>query len=111
VVEAAAAGAHVRTAGHDTRAGEEICLPGRADPAEDRRARLDRAGSGRRPAPPGGRDPVDRRRARGIGEPLGPHQIHDSNGVALAAAVRRGRWRADHPAARPDDAADRSSER
>lgn len=87
-VVAAERGAHVRTAAHDTRAGEEICLPGALTPPKI--AVLASIGQGaivvrRRPVVAilsTGDELV------GIGEPLGPHQIHDSNGVALAAAVR-----------------------
>lgn len=82
------AGNHVRAAGHDTRAGDEILLPGELSPA--RIAVLASLGFGAVEV---------RRRPRvailstgdelmGPGEPLGPNQIHDSNGVALAAAVR-----------------------
>ena len=55
-------GNHVRAAAHDTRAGDEICLPG-ALSRRYRRAGV--AGHRRRagPTPPGGRDPVDRQRA------------------------------------------------
>ena len=81
-------GTHVRTAGHDTRAGEEICLPRELTPAK--LAVLASIGLGE----------VEVRRRpvvailstgdelAGVGEALGPHQVHDSNGVALAAAVR-----------------------
>jgi molybdopterin molybdotransferase len=86
-VAAAEPGAHVRTAAHDTRAGEEVCLPGTLTPPKI--AVLASIGLGavvvrRRPVVAilsTGDELV------GIGEPLGPHQIHDSNGVALAAAV------------------------
>ena len=78
---------HVRAAAHDTRAGDEICLPGSLTPA--RIAVLASLGIG---------DVTARRRPVvaivstgnelvGPGEPLGPGQIHDANGVALAAAV------------------------
>ena len=87
-VPEAVPGTHVRIAGHDTRAGEEICLPGELSPAKI--AILASIGIGE----------VDVRRRplvailstgdelAGVGETLGPHQVHDSNGVALAAAVR-----------------------
>ena len=78
---------HVRAAAHDTRAGDEICLPGALTPAKI--AVLASLGIG---------DVTVRRRPVvailstgneliGPGEPLGPGQIHDANGVALAAAV------------------------
>jgi molybdopterin molybdotransferase len=84
----ATVGAHVRSAAHDTRAGDEICLSGELTPSKI--AVLASVGIGS----------VDVRRRpvvavlstgdelAGVGEPLGPHQVHDANGVALAAAVR-----------------------
>jgi molybdopterin molybdotransferase len=87
VVAAAPIGANVRAAAHDTRAGDEIELAGSLTPPMI--AVLASVGIG---------DVEVRRRPRvailstgdelvGVGEALGPHQIHDSNGVALAAAV------------------------
>ena len=81
-------GAHVRTAGHDTRVGDVICVPDELTPAK--LAVLASIGRGevevrRRPVVAvlsTGDELV------GVGEPLGPHQVHDANGVALAAAVR-----------------------
>jgi len=78
---------HVRAAAHDTRAGDEICLPAALSPAKI--AVLASLGIG---------DVTVRRKPVvailstgnelvGPGESLGPGQIHDANGVALAAAV------------------------
>jgi molybdopterin molybdotransferase len=80
-------GAHVRAAGHDTRSGDEVFLPHQLTPAKI--AVLASLGIGR----------VEVRRCpvvailstgdelAGPGQVLGPGQIHDANGVALAAAV------------------------
>ena len=86
-VPATPVGANVRAAAHDTRAGDEIELPGPL--TAPKVAVLASIGLG---------EVLVRRRPRvailstgdelvGVGEALGPHQIHDSNGVALAAAV------------------------
>ncbi|HSI99606.1 MAG TPA: gephyrin-like molybdotransferase Glp [Patescibacteria group bacterium] len=88
VVAEARPGAHVRVAAHDTRAGDEICVPGELTPPKI--AVLATLGLGavrvrRRPVVAilsTGDELV------GVGEPIGPHQVHDANGVALAAAVR-----------------------
>ena len=84
---AATAGAHVRAAAHDTRAGDRVELGGTLSPA--RIAVLASLGIGA----------VDVRRRPRVailstgdelvapGQPLGPHQVHDANGVALAAAA------------------------
>jgi molybdopterin molybdotransferase len=79
--------AYVRAAAHDTRAGDEICLPGALSPA----------GIGLLASLGLGEVVVRRRPVVAIlstgselvapGEALGPGQIHDANGVALAAAV------------------------
>jgi len=87
VPDAVLSGAHVRAAGHDTTAGDEICLPNLLTPAK--LAVLASLGIGsvevrRRPVVAilsTGNELV------GPGEPLGPGQIHDANGVSIAAAV------------------------
>jgi molybdopterin molybdotransferase len=81
------AGAFVRAAAHDTRAGDEVRLAGPLSPAKlavlaslgigpvevMQRPRVEILSTGDELADPG--------------EPLEPGQIHDANGVALAAAV------------------------
>ena len=78
---------HVRAAAHDTRAGDEICLPGALTPAKI--AVLASLGIG--DVTVRGRPVVailsTGNELVGPGEALGPGQIHDANGVALAAAV------------------------
>lgn len=88
VLAAARPGAHVRAAAHDTHAGEEVCVPGEL--TAPKIALLASLGLGavsvrRRPLVAilsTGDELVE------VGEPLGPHQVHDANGVALAVAVR-----------------------
>jgi molybdopterin molybdotransferase len=81
-------GAHVRSAAHDTRAGDEIRVLGEL--TAPKIAVLASLGLG---AAEVRRRPVvailsTGDELAGVGEPLGPHQVHDANGVALAAAVR-----------------------
>ena len=105
VVAEARPGAHVRAAAHDTRSGDEVPMPGELTPAKI--AVLASLGLG----------VVDVRRRPvvailstgdelvGVGEALGPHQVHDANGVALAAAVREAGGEALLLPHAPDDAA------
>ena len=87
-VPATQAGAYVRLAGHDTRAGDTVALPhellgaatlgvlaslGLGTLAVRRRPRVGILSTGDELQPPG--------------SPLAPGQIHDANGIALAAAV------------------------
>lgn len=81
-------GANIRAAGHDTRAGETVCLPGVLGPAAiavlasmglatfevRRRPRVVILVTGDELVPPG--------------QPLQPGQIHDANSFGLAAAVQ-----------------------
>ena len=88
LVAEARAGDHGRAAAHDTRAGDAVCLEGTLSPA--RLAVLATLGVGtvevrRRPVVAilsTGDELVE------PGTALGPHQVHDANGIALAAAVR-----------------------
>jgi molybdopterin molybdotransferase len=87
VADGVATGRHVRAAAHDTRSGDEVCLPGQLGPAKI--AVLASLGVG---AVSVRRQPLVAILSTGSelvapGEPLGPGQIHDANTVALAAAV------------------------
>jgi molybdopterin molybdotransferase len=79
--------AYVRASGHDTAVGDQVCLPGALTPAKI--AVLASLGIGEVAVR---RRPVIAILSTGSelvapGEALGPGQIHDANGVALAAAV------------------------
>ena len=84
----ASSGAHVREAAHDTRAGDEVCVPGIL--TAPKIAVLASLGLGSvlvRQRPVVGILSTGDELV-GAGEPLGPNQLHDANSVALAAAVR-----------------------
>jgi molybdopterin molybdotransferase len=85
--EQALSGAHVREAGHDTRTGDEVCLPGPLTPAA-----IAVLGSLGIAAVEVRRRPVVAIMSTGDelrppGERLGPGEIYDANAPALAAAV------------------------
>lgn len=87
VSAAAPAGRHVRAAGHDTRAGDEITLPAQLTPAaigvlaSVGHAAIEVVARPRVAILSSGAELVD------PGEPLAPGQIHDANAPALAAAI------------------------
>ncbi|HEX5526838.1 MAG TPA: gephyrin-like molybdotransferase Glp [Solirubrobacterales bacterium] len=103
---AVAAGEHVRRAGEDVEAGETLIAPGSRIGAAEiavlaaagiaevgcaARPRVAVLGSGDELVPPG--------------QPLGPGQIHDSNGFALAALVHEAGSEVDRLVRLPDQAA------
>ena len=103
-------GAHVRAAAHDTRAGDEICCPDALTAAEARGARLARPRRGRgAPAPAWSRSSRPATSSSGRASRSGRGQIHDANGVALAAAVVEAGGEPLRPAARAATTRRRSS--
>jgi molybdopterin molybdotransferase len=106
VVPASEPGAFVRRAGHDTRAGEMVTLPeepltaatlgllaslGLGELAVRRRPRVAILSTGNELRPPGA--------------PLAAGQIHDANGIALAAAITEAGGEPVPLERTPDDAA------
>jgi molybdopterin molybdotransferase len=83
----APAGQHVRTAGHDTRAGDVVSLPASLTPAAIGmlaslgRSEVEVLARPRIAVVSSGAELVD------PGQPLARGQIHDANGPALAAAI------------------------
>lgn len=98
-------GANVRAAGEDMRAGQEVVGDGvRLGPAELAAAVAAGLGHVEVACPPSLTVLCTGDELRPPGAPLGPGEIHNTNGVALLALARRAGARAAGPELVPDDA-------